>query len=490
MNLEQLCKGIHLQQELQTEAVRYSQTEEFQKIRPLADGLKRMDTEAETRKTLRQLFVTDNRHMKMLTCMLACAADLYSWYMDRGISERVFWDTMGCFPRFIEECREKTGEYAFDREWWTARQISGSLFRLGALEYEMKQTEGRPVLSVHIPSDACLDKESCGESVSSARKFFDTYFPEYQDAEFVCNSWLLSPELKKLLPENSHILDFQRRFEIQKTDESDEEYIIWVFKTKNCRLADLPENTALQKNMKQHLLHGGKIGSGYGVMKKTMTDTGIRAAGKPGEFTGDDSEIKKQNTDFTIDYYNRNTEAFIERTKSMDMSFCQNKFLQRLKPGSLVLDAGCGSGRDSRVFLEYGLRVQAVDASEKMCQAASEYLGMPVKCMRFDEIDDTGKYDGIWACASLLHVEKNVLPAILRKFHRALKKDGILYASFKYGDVQEVRLERLFSDYHKEELEELFLKDGLFALEESFESQDVRPDYKNKPWVNMIVRKK
>lgn len=192
----------------------------------------------------------------------------------------------------------------------------------------------------------------------------------------------------------------------------------------------------------------------------------------------------------TIEYYNNNTKEFIGRTIHSDMSGCQKKFLKLLKKDAYILDAGCGSGRDSKFFLEQGMRVQAMDASEKMCQAASEYIGQSVACMRFDELEAREEYDGIWACASLLHVEKRELPAILTRFHRALKSDGILYASFKYGTAEERRLGRFFSDYQLDELEQIFLRGGLYELIEKFETEDVRPDYKDKPWINIIVRKK
>ncbi len=183
----------------------------------------------------------------------------------------------------------------------------------------------------------------------------------------------------------------------------------------------------------------------------------------------------------TISYYNKNAKEFAKRTVNADMGFCYSKFTALLHNKDYILDAGCGSGRDSKFFLEQGFNVQAIDASMEMCQLAAEYIGIPVKCLRFDEIEFDSQFNGIWANASLLHIEKSSLPDILRKFNRALKPDGIMYASFKYGDKEEERLERFFSDYHIDELEEIFLKDGLFVLEESFETEDVRPDYKNKP---------
>lgn len=191
----------------------------------------------------------------------------------------------------------------------------------------------------------------------------------------------------------------------------------------------------------------------------------------------------------TIGYYNQYAEQFAERTVGADMSFCQNAFLKHLPAHSLILDAGCGSGRDSRIFMEKGYQVCAVDASEEMCRVAAKQIGRPAECMRFEEMTWRERFDGIWACASLLHVSRSELPLVLRNFHRALKIGGVMYASFKYGGGEEERLGRFFNDYRLGELEDVFLREGLFALVESFETEDARPDYKEKPWVNIIVRK-
>ena len=124
-----------------------------------------------------------------------------------------------------------------------------------------------------------------------------------------------------------------------------------------------------------------------------------------------------------------------------------------------------------------------------MCKAASDYIGRAVECIKFQDIAYEETFDGVWACASLLHLPKLELPDILSKFYRALKSGGVMYASFKYGDKEEERLGRFFSDYHLEEIEKVFTKDAGFELIEGFETEDVRPDYAGKPWVNVIVRK-
>lgn len=191
----------------------------------------------------------------------------------------------------------------------------------------------------------------------------------------------------------------------------------------------------------------------------------------------------------TISYYENHTEEFVSRTIGADMSFCRNKFTGLLPAGAYILDAGCGSGRDSRCFLEQGFLVRAMDASAEMCRTAQAYLGQPVDCMRFDELGGECVYDGVWACASLLHLKKSELPGVLAVLCRALKPGGILYASVKYGRNEEERLGRFFSDYSMEELTRVFLKDGKFELIECFETEDVGEDYKKKPWVNILVRK-
>ncbi|MDE7299937.1 MAG: acyltransferase domain-containing protein [Lachnospiraceae bacterium] len=276
--MKMLCNGIDLQQGIQNEVMEYYRSEHFRRIRNIADGLKRMESEAAARAELTKFFGEDEKRVKMLTCMLSCAAEQYQWYEKKGISETIFWDTMRCFTRFIGECRKITGIDAFDREWWTARQVSGTLFRIGTLEYEMQycgqtcdmhrdiQEESEPQISIHIPSDADLTPDCCDRSIADATIFFERHFPEFRSADYICHSWLLAPELTGLLPEASRILAFQKRFSIRRVDYSESEFIEWVFKTRNVETADLPEQTTLQKNMKRHLLNGGKIGSGFGVL--------------------------------------------------------------------------------------------------------------------------------------------------------------------------------------------------------------------------------
>ena len=135
------------------------------------------------------------------------------------------------------------------------------------MEYERKERDGRKEISMHIPSDAVLTRENCDASIEKAKAFFCKYFPEYQDSEYVCHSWLLAPELKDLLPPDSRILDFQSRFRILEVDYLSRGYVEWVFKRTEDKVSEFPEDTLLQRRMKRHLLEGGKVGIGFGVWK-------------------------------------------------------------------------------------------------------------------------------------------------------------------------------------------------------------------------------
>ena len=191
--------------------------------------------------------------------------------------------------------------------------------------------------------------------------------------------------------------------------------------------------------------------------------------------------------DNTTDYYNINAQDFIDGTINVDTGSLRERFLKFVQVGGTVLDLGCGSGRDSKCFKDAGYDVTAIDASQELCIKASEYAGIDVRCMRFEELDDVGKYDGVFACASLLHVAEGELPGVLIKIKTALKPQGVLYASFKYGDFAGERDGRFFHDMNEGSVTELFANIPRFRIEEMWQSHDVRRD-KDAYWINVIAR--
>lgn len=192
----------------------------------------------------------------------------------------------------------------------------------------------------------------------------------------------------------------------------------------------------------------------------------------------------------TLTYYNQNAHQFTQATLSVDFAAMQQRFLDKLPAGGLILDFGCGSGRDTKAFIDKGFQVEAIDGSEELCKIASEYTGISVRQMLFQELNELEKYDGIWACSSILHMKRQELPGVIEKMVRALKVHGIIYTSFKYGTFEGERNGRYFTDM----TEDLFLTlikdmDNL-QIEEQWITSDVRPGRGEEKWLNLILRKK
>ncbi|MGN0416671.1 class I SAM-dependent methyltransferase [Anaerostipes faecalis] len=193
--------------------------------------------------------------------------------------------------------------------------------------------------------------------------------------------------------------------------------------------------------------------------------------------------------DHTIDYYNLNAENFIQSTQNVDMHLAQDKFLHLLNEGAAILDFGCGSGRDTRYFLDKGYQVTATDGSAELCRQASVFTGIEVKEMLFGELDEIDTYDGIWACSSILHLPKNELLSVIRKMCDALKSTGVIYTSFKYSDFEGVRNGRYFTDFTEDSFKKFIAEIQELTIEEYWITGDVRPGRGDEKWLNLILRK-
>ena len=189
----------------------------------------------------------------------------------------------------------------------------------------------------------------------------------------------------------------------------------------------------------------------------------------------------------TLAFYNEHTNDFVEGTVTVDFHEVQDRFLQYVKEGSYLLDFGCGSGRDTKYFLNKGYQVAAIDGSIELCKYASQLTGIEVQQVFFEDFDAVNTYDAIWASASLLHCQYEDLDAMFMRIYTALKEDGIFFCSFKYGNYQGYRNERYFTDLDEKELAKFL--DGKFIVLEQWISEDSRQDVQQL-WLNCIVRKK
>jgi SAM-dependent methyltransferase len=192
----------------------------------------------------------------------------------------------------------------------------------------------------------------------------------------------------------------------------------------------------------------------------------------------------------TIDYYDKNATEYSESTIGVDFSATQERFLRYIPSHAKILDFGCGSGRDAKYFLDKGYDVDAIDGSKEFCRLASVYTGITVKQMLFQELASVNEYDGIWACASILHLQKDDLILVLHKMATALKNTGVIYASFKYGTFFGERQGRYFTDFIEERLTEILALVPELQYREFWISSDVRPDRSDEKWLNVILSRK
>lgn len=194
--------------------------------------------------------------------------------------------------------------------------------------------------------------------------------------------------------------------------------------------------------------------------------------------------------DKTLKYYNENAQSFASGTVSVKFTEVQDKFLEKLNPDAYILDFGCGAGRDTKYFLSRGYQVDAVDGSEQLCRIASEYTGIKVRQMLFQELDEKEKYDGIWACASILHLPKKQLREVLKNMYAALKSKGWIYISFKYGEFEGERNGRYFTDFTTDTFKDFIHDMHGLKIEEHWITGDVRPGRGEEKWLNLLLQKK
>jgi len=192
----------------------------------------------------------------------------------------------------------------------------------------------------------------------------------------------------------------------------------------------------------------------------------------------------------SIDYYNTNAKGFITSTFSANMEQMYQGFLQFLEPGASILDIGCGSGRDSLWFKNKGYKVWAFDGSEEMVKHCKPFLGDNVCLATFEDYQTTQLFDGIWACASLLHVKREQLKEVVDKYTSLLIDGGIFFMSYKIREEDYEKDGRQFTNFTEASLEKFV--DGCQSLyiESITATVDVREGRQDEGWISVIARKR
>ena len=192
----------------------------------------------------------------------------------------------------------------------------------------------------------------------------------------------------------------------------------------------------------------------------------------------------------TLDFYNNNSKTYIETTLTIDMSKLYKEFLNNIPKGGIILDLGCGSGRDSKAFIDKGYKITAVDGSKELAQSASKLIGQEVLVSKFEDLSLIDKFHWIWACASLLHVNKKDILNVIKNVSSNLNDNGIFYMSFKYGEDEYIDEKgRYFNCYTEETFNELINKVEGLRIMKVYKTIDIVPGRGDITWLNAICVK-
>lgn len=191
----------------------------------------------------------------------------------------------------------------------------------------------------------------------------------------------------------------------------------------------------------------------------------------------------------TLNFYNQYAGQYFSQTVNAQMREQYERFLPFIQKEGSILDLGCGSGRDSYYFKQKGYQIVAVDGSKELAKYASKLLGQPVINQLFHEINFNNQFDGIWACASLLHIPHNQMLDILTKMKKSLKSEGIIYISVKEGQGCLVEGERFFQYYSTEQLENTITQCKGLKVESLWKTIEVKELEHEVIWLNAIVKK-
>jgi 2-polyprenyl-3-methyl-5-hydroxy-6-metoxy-1,4-benzoquinol methylase len=196
------------------------------------------------------------------------------------------------------------------------------------------------------------------------------------------------------------------------------------------------------------------------------------------------------NRDPCVTYYDANAAEYCAATLNIDMNAIRSRFLSNVPAGARILDAGCGSGRDTVAFLRDGYSVKAFDGSAKMAECASIYSGQTCEVLRFQDMAFDREFDAVWSCAALLHVPKAEMRDVLERIIHSLKLGGVAYFSFIEGNDERVSSDgRFYNSYTMESLREVLQSVGGTRELDSWRSVRDPDAPRPAPWLNIIIER-
>lgn len=190
----------------------------------------------------------------------------------------------------------------------------------------------------------------------------------------------------------------------------------------------------------------------------------------------------------TSQFYDEHADEYFERTAHVNLAHLYERFLSLVPPHGRILDAGCGSGRDLKAFKSREYRPFGIDSSSKLVRLAQEYAGVECEVRRLQDITYAGKFDAVWACASLLHLPKPELGDVLKRLRWALVKNGLLFAAVQIGHGEQVAPDGRFYSYYEQQEFVRAVEGAGFVVEDSWTTVDTLPDRPSVRWVNVLAR--
>lgn len=224
----------------------------------------------------------DTGYLLNLVMVLMLSKKTFEEYKKANISEDIFFHTMSDIKIWSENCEIDFGVFGVENMQWLRYHINMDIFRLGRLQFQKNLMSyplyadkkkrqqvnlkiGEKVLYVHIPRGEKLDMTECEKSFKAAESFFESFYP-YKG--YMCESWLLYEGNSAFMKKDSNIIRFADFFNILGSKDKDEDTIKYLFGKRQTDPQLYPENSSLQKSCKEHILSGGKLGLGFGVIER------------------------------------------------------------------------------------------------------------------------------------------------------------------------------------------------------------------------------
>lgn len=203
--------------------------------------------------------------------------------------------------------------------------------------------------------------------------------------------------------------------------------------------------------------------------------------------TPDDEDLTRENERQTLAFYNEHAALYARQTMQADLGQLYLRFLPLLPPLGRILDLGCGGGRDLRAFKKLGFNCVGMEPSRQLAYLAAEFSSCEVVVARAQDLKAANAFDGVWACASLLHLPRLELPLAIARVQTALRGGGVLFLSMQEGSGSSIASDgRFYARYSRLELKSIVVSAGMSVIDQ-WSTPDTLPGRESLTWLNLLA---